>query len=172
MVRFFPIFISAITRKRFAVLLACSWFAGFLSGVITAVSADHSFYSLMRMMPGHPVSIVGLLISVYLPLLFTAVAVCLSYDWLLIPIAFVKALALSLLCSGVFISYGPGGWLAAALLLGSDCLNTGILLWLWFRIIVGNRPVLNQLITSLFVFSAVGFLDYFYISPFVLNLFS
>lgn len=171
MVRFFPVFNYANTRKSFALLLACSWFAGLLFGVIAAFSADHSYYSLMRMTPQHPVSIVGLLISLYLPLLFTAYAVYISYDWLLLPIAFVKSITLSLLWCGISVSCSSGGWLLAILLLGSDILTSGLLLWLWFRIILGNYPVRNLVFSIMFVYTAVGFFDYFYISPFVLNLF-
>jgi hypothetical protein len=170
MVRFFPVFNSAKARKRFVVLLAFGWFAGILSGVIVAISADHSFYSLMRMIPVCPVSIVGLLLSAFLPLLFTAVAVYISYVWLLIPVVFLKALCLSLLSSDVCISYGTGGWLAALLLFGSNFLISGILLLLWFRIITGTRVVIRQLASSLLIFLLVGFLDYFHVSPFILNL--
>ena len=171
MVRFFPAFNFANTRKCFVVLLACSWFAGFVVGPIVALSADRSFFSLMRMMPEHPVSIVGLLVSVYLPLLLTAFAVYISCDWLLIPIAFAKSLSFSLLYCGASVSFGSGGWLLAILLFGSDFLTLGLLLWLWFRIIPGKGPVLNLFISILLVFTAVGFLDYFFISPFILNLF-
>lgn len=171
MVRFFPAFNFANTRKCFVVLLACCWFAGLVAGSIAALFADRSFFSLMRMMPEHPVSIVGLLISVYLPLLFTAFAVYISYDWLLIPIAFVKSLSLTLLCCGVSISSGLGGWLLTVLMFGSDFLTSGLLLWLWFRILMGKDPVLRMFIFILLVFTAVGFLDYFFVSPFILKLF-
>lgn len=172
MVRFFPVFNSAKARKRFVILLAFGWFTGLLSGMIVAISANHSFYSLMRMIPGCPVSIVGLLMSAFLPLLFTAVAVYISCSWLLIPFAYVKALCLSFLSSGVCLSYGTGGWLAAVMLFGSDFLVSGILLWLWFCIIEGRRSVLNRFLSSFLIVLLVGFFDYFYISPFVLNLFS
>ena len=172
MVRFFPVFNSAKTRKRFVILLAFGWFAGLLSGVIVAISADHSFYSLMRMVPGCPVSIVGLLISVFLPLVFTAIVVYMSYDWLLIPFAFAKSLCISLLSFGLSISCSAGGWLAALLLFGTDFLTSGILLWLWLRIAAGSSLGICRFAASLIIFLLVGFFDYFYVSPFVMDLFS
>ena len=172
MVRFFPVFNSAKSRKSFAVLLAFAWFAGLLVGAIVALSADPSFFSLMRLMPCRPVSIIGLMLPVFLPFLFTAIAVYLSYDQLLIPAAFFKALLLSMLAVGVWITYGHGGWIIAALLFFSDFLSSGFFLWLWYSVIAGKRALLYRFVCTFLVLLSVRFFDRVCITPFLLNLLS
>ena len=172
MVRFFPVFIFTNPRKRLACVLAFAWVAGLISGSIIAIHADRSFFSLMRMMPLHPVSIVGLLLSLCLPLLFTAVAVYISHQWILIIVAFLKALFLSMLFSGVWISFGIGGWVVAGLLFLSDFLTGIMLIWLWYYAITGRRAVHTLFSCSLFAFTLIGIFDYFYVSPLLVNLLS
>ena len=172
MVRFFPVYNFANPRKTLAYVLAFAWVAGLVTGSIVALNADRSFYSLMRMMPMHPVSIVGLLLSLCLPLLFTVVAVYISYQWILLIIAFLKALFLAMLFAGVWISYGIGGWVVAGLLLLPDFIAAIVLIWLWFYAIMERRAIHTLCICSLLVFFLIGFLDYSYISPFLENILS
>ena len=73
MVRFFPVFFYANSREVCVAHLAFAWVLGLIIGSLTAVSADRSFLSLMHLAPSGQMSIVGLLVSILLPLLFSAI---------------------------------------------------------------------------------------------------
>ena len=71
--------------------LALSWILGLISGCTLCLSADTTAFSLMRMAPGCPVSIVRLLAVTFLPFLFSGFAAFVSQTWLLFPIVFFKS---------------------------------------------------------------------------------
>lgn len=169
MVCFFPVCNSAKGRRTLVVFLASVWVLGLVLGLATVFVSDPAFLALLQIAPDCPVSVGGLLISALLPTLFTAMAVIISCRWLLIPIAFLKAFLLSALSCGFVLAYSSGGWLVAVMFLFSDYLCTCALLWYWFRLIL-KKPAAVHCFAVLAVFTVAGFLNYWYISPFLANL--
>ncbi len=170
MVSFFPVNITLNSRKVYVVLLACAWFCGLLGGMLTAVFADDSFFSLMRRAPGSHVSIVGLLTTLLLPLLLSAFALYISQHWFLIILAFIKAFELALIGTGVAVSYGSGGWLVSFLFLCADVFSVPVFIWFWlFAFCEPSKSLRRGIGVFLFVL-LIGCLNYRFVSPFLANL--
>ena len=170
MVRFFPVFFSANSRRVHVAVLAFVWVTGLICGAVTAGSAGSSFHSLMRFAPSGQMSIVSLLISVLLPLLVSAIASnCFRY-WLLCLFAFVRAFLLSCILFGVAIAYGSAGWLIGFLFLFSDILSAPVLVWYWFRSIAGSKSTFRCGTVVLLLLILIGLFDGRFVAPFLANL--
>lgn len=170
MVCFFRACNCANGRRTLVGFLAFAWASGLVLGLITAYFADPAFFVLLDRAAVCSVSTGGYVISLFLPVLLTAVTVLGSCRWLLIPLAFVKAFLLALLSCGTVVAYGSGGWLIAVLLLFSDYLCSAALIWIWLHLIRGYHVSALRSFAVLVVFLAAGFLNFRYISPFLANL--
>ena len=128
MARFLFPDLSKSIRKWGIVSLAFCWIFGLIFGV--RLNSDAGAV-LDSMMPGAlrcPLSIVSLLISVFLPLLFSAFAVYIHQPFLLALICFFKALVLSFVSCGFFSVYGNGGWILWLVVLFHDILGSALVL--------------------------------------------
>lgn len=170
MVRFFPVFFYANSRKVYVARLAFAWILGLVCGSMTALSADRSFLPLMRLAPLGQMSIVGLLVSILLPFLFSAVGLSLFGHWFLTLFVFVRAFLLSCVMSGVFITYGSAGWIVDLLFLFSDFLFTPVLLWFWIHSAGCKQYVMRCGTVVLFLLLVIGYLDFRFVSPFLAGL--
>lgn len=167
--RFLPIF----SRKDTKAFLAFAWILGLITGSFFSVSASNSFLSAMLSAASGRLSISGLLSAMLLPLLFSAFAVYISKEWLLIPIAFLKAFSFAYLGVGVMMAYGQAGWLIRCLLMFTDSLIMPLLWWFWLNALTlprGQMLGISALAGGVLVF--IGSFDYFVISPFLANLIS
>lgn len=158
-------------RRCSRLCLALIWIFGLIAGCILFFSAEPEFSSLMPMAVGGRVSIVGLLSVILLPFLFSAFAVFISQSWLLLPLAFCKAVCFSYVSLGVMEAYGSAGWLMRLLLMFSDIAVLPLLYGYWQRYISGDRqfgiwPGLLFLVGGL----CIGSMDYCLISPFLAGL--
>ena len=173
MVCFFRYQFSALSRKKLAVLLALSWCVGILLGMYFACSADAVSISQMRTVSNPGVSIVALLSVLLLPYLFTAFAVYLSQLWLLVPLAFLKAISFSYVGTFLFRASGAGGWLLRDLYLFSDCFSALILCWLWIRCCrCSSRGAYLACLAAGSMLVLVALFDHHYISPLLFQLLS
>lgn len=171
MVRFFRYHISAISRKKLAVLLALCWCAGIVLGLYCALTADNFPVSLMRTSVESCASITGLLAVLSLPVLFSAFAVYVSQLWLLVPVSFFKAFSFSFVGTLSFLTPESGGWLLRFLYLFSDCFAVLILCWLWLHCCQCSRRngLISCAVTGIFLLM-IGIADHWYVSPFLINL--
>lgn len=152
-------------------LLALSWILGLISGCTLCLSADTTAFSLMRMAPGCPVSIVRLLAVTFLPILFSGFAAFVSQTWLLIPIAFFKSFTFSAAYIAVMLSFGSAGWLIGFLLMFSSICTMPILILYWIRYSrKGYSLALWHKIAFISLIFAVCGIDFFVISPFLAGL--
>lgn len=155
-------------RKDSVAFLAFPWISGLVTGVVTSYFAGNSFFSLMRSVISSPVSIVGLLSAMLLPLLFSAFAVYISSPWLLIPTVFLKGFFYAYLCFGILLCFGDAGWLIRLLLIFSDTLMLPVFWMYWIRGLRGGRS--DLLIRTAPAFSTallIGSIDFSVISPFL-----
>lgn len=173
MVSFFRTDFARLPRRFLAVVLAFAWCAGLLLGAFTAGFADDSFFSTMRAALDCRVSISGLMAVTLLPLLFSAFAVFISCNWLLIPIAFLKAFSFSYMGAGLMAAFGDSGWLLMLLWMFSDCFVVPLLLWLWISACSATRETaLRRTAALLPALIGIGYLDLQFVSPFLVNLLS
>ena len=166
MVRFFRTAFLSSFRSKFALHLASAWLTGLLFGAFFACSSDPSLFLVMRSAHKSAVSIVGLLSSMLLPLLLTALAVYISMIYFLIPIAFSKACLYAYISVVAFSCRSTGGWLYWLLLLFGDVCSAPIYLKLWMQIPTTQRkgPLFLSSVAGVLI---IGFLDFQYISPFL-----
>ena len=85
--------IPVITRNAGVLTLACILLFGYLVGTFLAAETPISYFTLMRSAANSPVSIVGSLVSAFLPFLLAFAAVYYGKPSLLYFILFCKAIA-------------------------------------------------------------------------------
>ena len=158
-------------RNWSELILALSWILGLISGCTLCLSADTTAFSLMRMAPGCPVSIVRLLAVTFLPFLFSGFAAFITQAWLLIPIAFLKSFTFAAASTAVMLSFGAAGWLICILLMFSSICTMPILILYWIR--YSRKVFLLDLwhkIALILLIIAVCGIDFYVISPFLAGL--
>lgn len=151
-------------------LLALCWCLGLLLGILAA-SASDDLVSMMRRSLSCPVSIPGLLAATVLPFLLSAYAVSLSEPWLLLPICMVKAFGFGFCAFGVSLAFGSAGWLVRLLFLFSDVCVIPVLFFYWLRHIRGDAArSYRDLVCCLIAAVAIGAMDLYFVSPFLVKL--
>ena len=170
--RFCPYTFMPVWRRSSPFVFLAFWgFTGLLSGAFAAFRISHSFSPLMRMAASCPVSIVGLLASNLLPLLFSVCAVYFDIRRFLYPVAFFKLFLFSFVSMGVIQAYQSAAWLVHFLFLFSDSLSLPVLCLFWTRQICGRKEtLLRDTLLCLVFFVFIGGLDFYLISPFLANL--
>lgn len=152
-------------------ILAFAFLIGLLLGSVFYFSAEIESVSWMRGAARSPVSIVGLLSVILLPFLFSAGAVFSSQFWLLIPIAFCKALSFVQVSLGISRAYGSAGWLMRFLVMFADSVFLPVLIFFWIRFGDGSRRMSYRTFFSfLAVAVCIGWFDSCVISPFLAGL--
>lgn len=163
---------SSIVRHRFEIALILFWLCGLLTGSIICLFLEPSVSLLMRSAVFQPVSIVGLFVSVFLPLICSYLSFLTNNRIAVLLVCFLKAAAYAF--SGVMMSlcFGSASWLFRFLFLFSDNCFLVILCFLWFQ--CGDRlsPLSSKdfLVCTVFGLLFVS-VDYFVISPFLMGLF-
>lgn len=158
-------------RKYPILILAFTWCFGILNGIGSYIYAGDSFVSLMRMAADRDVSIVNLLISSILPLLFSAFAVYLHSPQLLAVLCFLKAWLFGFVSCGVLASFGSAGWLVWLMMMFSDIFCLVPLWWYWiFQCQLMNRVHGARLAACIAVVFLIVCLDHSLISPLLVDL--
>ncbi len=169
---FFPlrrVFQPNHIRELFLGLL---WTAGLPAGYLMAKQLSETTFSVMRMAVMTPVSIVGLITVIFLPLLLSVAALSFSKPLLFIPFAFLKSFLYSFTVSAVMFAFDDAGWLVARLLLFSESLMSVVLLWFWFRNLHRNYNTFSKdVMISTFIAAIVFVIDLCAVSPFLTSLF-
>lgn len=168
---FLPSFFAVRShRKPSDFVLSFLWLFGFVIGLALSYPGIHSFSLWMRAAEFGSVSIVWLYISLFLPFLFSAIAVFFRLNWLVYVIAFCKAFFFGFCVSGILFTCRSAGWLVCLLLFFSDF---SLLPWLYFfmRRCLNRISFLRAELTSFaaFVFLVVS-IDRCVISPFLASL--
>ena len=119
--------IPVIMRDSDILILACILLLGYLIGTFLATETPVAYFSLMRSAVNSPVSIVGSLVSVFLPFLLAFAAVHYGKPALLFIILFCKATLFAHGSMCCYLAFGSGGWLVRLLLQFSDILMFPVL---------------------------------------------
>ena len=147
-------------------------FVSLLSGFAFLLSGGGRVTQIFRSLPSAGISFLPLLLSVYVPLLVTYVAVRLNSRAIMWLLCCFKTCLFSYVFWGVRYAYSDAGWLIQLLVLFSNQLSMIIYHCLWLRCLVFKRPTVRMTFIVCFVaLLFVLFLDLFIISPFTALLF-
>lgn len=161
---------SARMRKDGKVSLACGWFIGLFCGLCLSYCSLGSVSSLVRMAFLQPVSTVGLLGVIFLPLLISATTVFLSLYWFLPILAGVKAFSFAFVMRAVCQAFASGYPLAYAMLCFSEMCTIPLLILFWLRYANGRIWKVGEIAAYFAVAAVIFCTDYWVISPFVAGL--
>ena len=154
------------------IALCVVWIAGLLYGCAIAFTNNSVFLSWMRSTVFQSVSIVGLLVSVFLPFLLTYISLVIEKPIIILIVCFFKAAAFTFCGVLIHQCYGTASWLVGYLFLFSNSCFVFFLFALWFRRIGSSRMTGNfDLSLCGIIGFAVALLEYLFISPFLLGLF-
>ena len=171
MARFLRHGFSFDPRKVTLWLLAFVFTAGLAAGCFLCSSAEAGSVSWIRGVQTGSVSMGGLLSVICLPFLFSAAAVYMNRIWLLMPIAFCKALSFVQVSLGISKAYGSAGWLMRFLLMFADIACLPVLVFFWIRYGCGGKKMSWRTVLGLFAISAaVSCFDFCVISPILVDL--
>ncbi len=153
------------------IFLSLCCFIGILCGTFLAAHFSQSYGDLMRSAAISSMSVGGSVVTVFLPLLLCVVCIHCGRPKLLYGICFLKSLMLGFCAMGCFYAFGSGSWLVRLLFQFTDLVSFPVLCWFMLRCITGaGKPIGKDLALSAVVFALTGFLDLFYISPFLVTL--
>ena len=120
-------------------ILNVFWILGVIIGCVSALYMTDSCKDLLVRSIVISAEPIGLLTVTFLPLVLSALAVYLSNRWLLIAVAFFKAIAFSYISMGLAVCLPASGWLIRLFLLFSDWCMLPILYWFWIRALSDNN---------------------------------
>ena len=156
-------------RKTFCFgpfVLAITWILGLLASVYLLFKT--SFTSLMCSVLFTRISIIGLFVSLVLPLLLSYILLRCLHFYCILPFVFFKAFSFMCSYGSVMIAFGNAGWLVSGMLLFSDSFLVVLLLQLWLHTASGQlySPLIfaRSYVLALLV---IGCFDYFAVSPYV-----
>ncbi len=146
--------------------VAVVWILGLLVGVLFVRQA--AFASLMCSVLFLRISIVGLVVSLAIPLALTYILLRFFYFYSILPLIFLKAFSFACCYSGIMIAFGNAGWLVSGMVLFSDFFLVVLLLLQWFNAAAGKRygPHRYFIVYCLVPIIVVCF-DYLVVSPYV-----
>ena len=153
------------------VLLCAIWILGIASGICLHFIFEPVSVSLMRSAIQLPVSIVGLCTCIFLPLIFTCIAVYLNRPIIILVVCFIKSAAFGFSCALIREVFGDADWLIRSLVLFSDICFSLVLLAHWLCFFGAKQDIClwRTRICVLFGILIAAF-DYFMISPFIMGL--
>lgn len=157
-----------LDRRR--ICLCFFWLSGLLSGYAFALSNSSVFLSWMRGSAYQTVSIVGLLISIFLPLLLTYISLVTEKTIIILIVCFIKAAAFAFCSVLIHQYYGNASWLVRFLYLFSDSCFLIILFSLWYWCLDAGKRIGNSVLS---LCSLIGVLlaaaELYFISPLIIR---
>ena len=155
---------------RSRICLCFFWLAGILSGCAFAMRNSSLFHPLMRGSVFQTVSIVGLLVSILLPLLFTWISLITGKPIIILIVCFIKAAAFAFCSVLIHQCYGNASWMVRFLYLFSDSCFLIILFSLWYWCLGTGQRIGNSILSFC---SLIGVLlaaaELIFISPLILR---
>ena len=169
--KFFHAFSDRLCRISPTYFLTICWISGLLLGTAYGYRADQSSLLLMRVATSSRTSIVGLLLILYFPLLFSAFAVYMNRPHWLVAVSFSKAFLFASCGSSLSVAFNSAAWLIRFLLQFSDICTLPFFYWFCMRNIAGhNDKTRLDLMICCVAIAIWGILDYSVISPFLVKL--
>lgn len=144
------------------------WILGLLLGTFSLMAADESFISLMRLAPSRQVSIVGLLISSFLPFLLCVCAVYIGKPSSLYLICFVKAFLFAQCSMALSLAFCSADWMIRILYQFTDLVSLPFFCWFCLRHISGSGALIRRdILVCSVVWLLVASIDFCVVSPFL-----
>ena len=156
--------LALIFRKAGIWILALFWIFGLVLHPASGITADLSFFLMLRR---SSVSIVSLLSVLMLPFLLSSFAFSVKAPWLVCLIAMFKGFCLGYNQQLMINCFGSASWLIYFLYLFSDVLTMPVLWYFWSSCLKGSGFSMKNLLKSLvwvFVFTLV---DTYFIGPYL-----
>ena len=148
-----------------ALPLILSWVSGLLLGYLLC---KPDFCSLMRSALLQPVSIVGLFICIFLPLILSYYSILLKKPIIILIVCFIKSIAYGFSYGLLTLIFSNASWLLRFLFLFSDSCMLLTLVNLWLHLYSDNRKCILRAIRFSAAFAvAVAAVDYCVVSPFL-----
>ena len=151
----------------YVAILAFLWIAGMLLG--TVICQDQiSLFSLMRISAFGDVSIVGLILVYFIPLLISFAVVLVQKPALIYICAFFLALSCGINLHALYAAFYSASWLMFILLLFSR--NISVVLFLWFALgllACDAKLPRREAAVACNVSIVAGAFDLFILSPFL-----
>lgn len=158
-------------KNKFLIVFFLVWFVGFFAGFSFFRTFKQSELLLMRSVVFQPVSIVGLICAIFLPLLCTYISVLINKPMIALVLSFLKAASFSFSLSLLTLLYGSASWLLCVLCMFSDTCFLLILFAVWLQYPVICNVNSKRLFTGSFILGLlILFGDYFVVSPFLIGL--
>lgn len=168
MARFLCSNFSEFRRKWGIAFLAFFWITGLFFGLRLSLDAGHIHISLMQEALHGSLSIVGLLVCVFLPLLFSAFAVYISQPALLLLICFFKAACMAFVSCGFISAFGSGAWVLWLIVLFPDLLGGAMLLVFSMRHLALDHPLRQRELLPYWISGILAaYLEYTVLGPFL-----
>mgnify|MGYP003307801399 CR=1 FL=1 len=151
-----------------ALSLIFTWVSGLLLGYLLCKPC---FVSLMRSALLQPVSIVGLFICIFLPLILSYFSILLKKPIIILVVCFIKSIAYGFSYGLLALLYSEASWLLRSLFLFSDSCMLLILVTLWLNLYSADRKrIYRAFRLATVVAGVVAILDYCVVSRFLESL--
>jgi len=146
----------------FLAFISClGWIIG--SAIARHIGGDHAV--LMMQASCIPVTLIGALVSAWLPFVLGTAAVRFVAPELLYGLCFLDSLLFAVGCHSISVAFGSAGWLIRLLLLFTDLFTLPLLLWFSYACLTRRR--LHGSFACFVLSAAVGCVDYCFVSPFL-----
>ena len=156
--------------RTYGWFLASIWSFGLLCGISFSYFCRFFSDTLMFASVSYCVSIIGLLISNFVPLILVTVAALFSLRGLAVLVSFCRAVMTGFCIFCVVFTYGDCGWIICLLLMFSSNWVNAMTLWLSLNIKKSKlNDLLGRITVSLTGCGVVSLVDYVFISPFLVN---
>lgn len=155
-------------RQSLCALALCAVFSAGLGAFFAGTSGD-SYILLMRMAASRNVSIVGSVVSVFLPFLVSFFIIAHSKPWLVYLICGLRIFLLASAGFAIGRSFGSASWLVRLLLQMPDLCLIPVLIWFSLLSFAG-RCTKRVTVGCILLTAVIGMLHYCVISPFLANL--
>ena len=151
------------------ILLLFVWLVGLCVGYLLC---DPSCFLLMRSAVVQPVSIVGLFICIFLPLILSYYSILFEKPVCILIVCFIKSVAFAFPCALIACAFDTSSWLIRFLFLFSDNLFLLFLTMFWLKSTYDVKASHQRSFQFCALFGVlIGATDYLFVSPLLERLF-
>ena len=146
-------------------LLVFLWILGLALGYLLSKPC---YIPLMRSALLQPVSIVGFIVCIFLPLILTSLSICLEKPILILIVCFIKSAAYGFSCGLISLIFCSASWLVRFLFLFSDSCFLLVLLSIWIKAFSDTKKIrFRSLQYAAVIAVLIGIADYCVVSPLI-----
>lgn len=162
------VFVDRTDRLKFriyVVLLLIVWTIGCFVG--SYIASRSVIFSWMRSAISSRASIVGSVLTLSMPFVFSFILCKFCNFYFIFPFVFLKSVSFSLVLCGLLRAFGSAGWLAQILFLLPDFCCVFLLLWFWMRRAFTTDGIYADLSICICSTLLIGCIDYYCLFPIV-----